>query len=185
MSNMRMFVSMSMMFIFLAGCGRGEKGPDDVIIAKIDNYEMTAGDFKNDVQPGTGKTKEELLDELITRKVLLAEAQRQDFDKDRAFMKEIESYWELALLKLLYQKKSKEFARDIQIDEREVLAEYAGLIEDYPDMAAEPMNEVLAELREEQRGEKLRQAIDAWIGGLRSRARIKIDNENLAMVNID
>jgi len=171
--------------IFISGCGKCEKARDKVMIAKIDKYEMTADDFKSGVLPDIEKTKEELLDELITKKILLAEAQKQNFDKERAFMREIERYWEQALLKLLYQKKSEELARGIRVDERDVLAEYDRLIKDRPDIASEPTDELLAELREDLRGLRLRRAIDAWVDGLRSRARIKVNKENLAKVDID
>ena len=167
MNNIRIFVSMAILLIFLTGCGRGEKARDKTIIARIDNYEMTADDFKSEVDITMGnkplpadpaKAREELLDELITKKVLLAEAQKQNFDKDRAFMKEIERYWEQALLKILYKKKSAELLENVRADDREP---------------------------EDVRNVKLRDAIDAWIDGLRSRARIKIYRENLEKVELE
>ena len=80
------------------------------IIAKINNYKLTVNDFKDELMPKARdislsadpeKAKEDALNELVTKKILLQEAQRQSFDKDAKFMKEIERYWEQALLKLL------------------------------------------------------------------------------------
>lgn len=104
--------------LILFGCGSGvSKKEDSKIIAKINNYELTTTDFKSEIDPilakryikDPAKAKDELLDDLITKKILIQEAQKQNFDKDRVFMKEIERYWEQALLKLLIKKKSAEF----------------------------------------------------------------------------
>jgi len=94
----------------ICGCGRPKNpGADDKIIAKINNYTLTAGDFRDSAAKMMGGTKEAVLDELITKNVLIQEAQKENFDKDRAFMNEIEKYWEQALLKLLIKKKMAEF----------------------------------------------------------------------------
>ena len=88
------------------GCGGAKKiSGNDKVVARINNYTMTAEDFR-DYARVAGGTKEEALEELITRDILIQEAQKNNFDKDRAFMKEIERYWEQALLKLLIKKKN-------------------------------------------------------------------------------
>ena len=120
--------------IIVSGCGRGgESLIDKRIIARINNYELTVSDFNNEIGSllmrkylarDPLKAKEELLEQLITKKVLLQEAQRQNFDKDRNFMREIERYWEQALLKLLLKKKSDELSKTITVTDSEVLDEY-------------------------------------------------------------
>jgi len=94
-----------------AGCCRKECHKDEVI-AKINNYEVTAGDIRDEARL-TAKSKESVLDEIITKKILLQEAQKKNLDKDKGFMKEIERYWEQALLKLLINRKIEEFAKTL------------------------------------------------------------------------
>jgi len=151
-----------MLILPVSGCGREKpRTGDDRIVAEINNYKMTVGDFKGEARfaavsgvaaKDPALAKSEILDEIIMKKLLIQEAQAQNFDKDKAFMKEIERYWEQALLKLLYKKKSEELARAISVSDGE--------------------------------NGKLQQAIEAWMNDLRSRARIKIYEDNLKGIDI-
>ena len=107
--------------LYVCGCGRAKEAAGDTrVIARINKYTMTAEDFRNSASRTFGATKEEILDELITKNVLIQEAQKENFDKDKAFMKEIERYWEQALLKLLIKKKTAEFSAAFKGDEKKV-----------------------------------------------------------------
>lgn len=147
----------------LCSCGdnpSGKSGEDTRIVAKINNYNLTVSDFEDETKFGSsGRNKEELLDRLITKKILLREAQKQNFDKDRAFMEEIERYWEQALLKLLLKKKMAELSRSIAVDE--------GLP---------------PEARNDIRQKKIQEALDKWVNDLKDRSDIKIYKENLEKV---
>ena len=102
------------------GCGGAKKiSGDDKVVARINNYKMTVEDFHNSAR-AIGGTREEALEELITRNILIQEAQKENFDKDKAFMKEIERYWEQALLKLLIKKKTAEFSAAFKGDTQKV-----------------------------------------------------------------
>jgi len=120
----------------LGGCGWGNQqrsANGEGIVARINSYKMSAADFKDRVEflltskylsVEPNQAKEELLNELINRNVLLQEAQRQDLDKQKAFMREIERYWEQSLLKLLLRKKSQELSEKIIVDDSEAIEEY-------------------------------------------------------------
>jgi len=62
---------------------------------------------------------------LINKKILIQEALKLNFDKDKTFMKEIERYWEQALLKLLFKIKSDELSRTVRVDDFEVRQAFA------------------------------------------------------------
>jgi hypothetical protein len=96
------------------------------------------------------KAKEDALDKLITKKILLQEAQRESFDKDQKFMKEIERYWEQALLKLLINKKIDDFSKKLPAD-----------------------------LSVEDRQKMLQDELTKWVSGLRASAKVRIYRENL------
>ncbi len=152
-------VLLSSVFV-MAGEPRGD---DDKILARINNYTLTTADFKSETQralpsglsaPDLEKAKESLLDDLITKKLLIQEAQKQNFDKEKAFVKEIERYWEQALLKLLYKKRSQELLREISMNE------------------SDPNS----------RDRKVQEALNAWIEDLKKSANIKKYKENLKAV---
>lgn len=166
MSSLKMYLSVclaiSVLFVAISGFS-GETKDDDVVLATINKYKLTIADFKFEARdklaagltgPDFEKAKENLLDDMITKKLLIQEAQKQNFDKEKAFIKEIERYWEQALLKLLYNKKSQELLREISGSE------------------SDP----------EVRDRLVRKAMNAWIEGLKKRADIKKYKENLKAV---
>jgi parvulin-like peptidyl-prolyl isomerase len=122
--------------VCLAGCGgrtEARKGKDSRKVALINNYTLTVEDFKREVSPlldgktlsdDSQKAKEEMLEELITKEVLLQEAQKLNLDKEDVFMREIENYWKQTLLKLLINKRSKEVFVNTYVEDRQVLDEY-------------------------------------------------------------
>jgi len=125
----------ALVFCFMAcGCAQHSNSDDDQVVAKINNYELTKEDFKNEallitgsksLPPDQSKAKEELLDEMINKKILIQEAQKLNFDKQKSFMKEIERYWEQALLKLLFKRKADELFGSIQVSRQEIEARYS------------------------------------------------------------
>lgn len=157
-------VSMAVVSLVLCcGCARKPVTAGGKVIARINNYDLTEEDFMRGavyalpdrtLDPDNDVMKEQLLDELITQQVLLQEAQRQDFDKDAAFMKEIERYWEQALLKLLIKKKLREIT-----------------------LAIPP-------LEDEARQERIREEMSSWVSELRKRSDVRVYRENLKGVEI-
>lgn len=152
--------------LILSGCSGGSSAPKGggKVIAKINNYELTEEDFRDNAAIMTRgefyardkeKAKKEFLEELITKNVLLQEAQAQDFDKDKAFMKEIQRYWEQALLKLLIKKKTREISGSMNIREPE-----------------------------EIRHRKVKEAMSQWVETLRRNARVTVYKENLKNLEI-
>ena len=120
MGHLRIFAIIFLVTSSLSGCGAPKTpAPEEKVVAKINNYDMTAGDFRDAARAISG-TKEQIMEELIVRNVLVQEAQRENFDKDRAFMKEIEKYWEQALLKVLIKKKTAEFTTAFKGDKAKV-----------------------------------------------------------------
>ena len=121
MRNITLLISFFMIAaLALSGCGKQPAGKNGEIVARINNYELTVEDFKSEVDPILAKrymtvepdlAKKALLEDIITKKILIEAAQKENFDKDSVFMKEIERYWEQALLKLLLKKKIDELSQ--------------------------------------------------------------------------
>jgi len=119
----------------------GERGApgEERVIARVNDYEIFDSDlayafgqaeYSERITPEDATSLEalemklRLMDQLVTRKVLIREAQKQDFDKKPEFMKEIERYWEQALLKFILNKKSKELMGSVTAEEWEIRNEY-------------------------------------------------------------
>jgi hypothetical protein len=103
------------------------------VVAQINKYKLTVADFLGEagtvlpdrpLPADAKKAKRDILEGLVTKKLLLQEAQAANLDKESGFMREIERYWEQALLKSLFKKKADELSGIIRVDENEVLDEY-------------------------------------------------------------
>lgn len=188
MRKKELIIAMMLFGIFLNGCESRKLPPGDGrIIAKINNYEMTADDFKNELKH-SGYVKylggspedaeEEVLEQLITKNILIQEAQRENFDKERAFMDEIQDYWEQALLKSLLNKKIKEISRQVHVSDAEAKAEYERLTK-ASDKQLDPYEKMSSEIKSNILNRKIQAALNTWIKDLRKNSNVKIYKENL------
>lgn len=166
----------------LAACGRKE-GPER-IVAAINDYRMTVEDFNYESKEvlRMGKvlgdfpaTKEDILDALITKEILLQEAQKEGLDKDRNFMKSMELYWEQTLIKNLLMKKSREILETVMVYEDEIADYYNKM----PPDEKKPLAEIRDDIAMRIKMKKEREFMDEWIDRLRSKARIKINKKIL------
>jgi peptidyl-prolyl cis-trans isomerase C len=115
-------------------CSGKESPREGRVLARINDYELMVSDFKKEtstLMPNKGyyaspeKAREAYLEEMINKKILIQEAQKQNYDKEKFFMEEIEKYWEQALLKLLLKKKGEELTRNVMVSSEEVKEEYS------------------------------------------------------------
>ena len=181
--------------IFLFGCNSANSNGsgDTRALVVINDYTLTVGDFKSEAEttyPSTyfsedsEKKKKELLGDIIAKKVLLQEAQKQNFDKDKVFMKEIERYWEQALLKLLTEKKTEELAASINITEEEVRDEYNTLLEEnggdfgsYEKKAPAVKGYILQG--------RVQKEFNDWIGRLEDTSKVEVNEELLTEIKLN
>ena len=70
------------------------------------------------------------LDNLITRKLILQEAQKMGLDRKKEFLKAIENFWEKSLLKIMVDEKTDEIFTDITVTDEEVEESYAKWVGD-------------------------------------------------------
>lgn len=132
--HMFFVMTMLLVFLLLGACQRGPASPqgNEREVAAVNKYKIFVSDFATAVYPpdkageisDSPETKKAILEDLITRKALIEEAQKQNLDKQKDFMKEIERYWEQSLLKLLLKRKSQELSHAVGVDKAQVQAEY-------------------------------------------------------------
>jgi len=176
-----------------SGCGeRPEKDRGARVVARINDYELTATDFRDEVDPALAKrylsadpleAKKELLEEIIIKKILIQEAEKQNFDKNKAFMKEIEQYWEQALLKLLIGKKAEELSLQITVPQGEVVKEYERMLKEEGGKP-EPFEKASPRIRRDIRHKKIEKALEEWVTDLRKKTKVTINEKVLGEIEI-
>ena len=131
---MRKYLIIVLAVLMIAGCKCQAK--DRQILAKINNYEITKQEFEEEFKNSgfsvsdTEESRKSFLENLINRKLVLQEAQRLGVDKDKAFLKSIERFWEQSLLKVMLDKKSKDISMLKEgADKKEAVNAYDGWIE--------------------------------------------------------
>jgi len=169
---------------FIAGCSPGNKTGDKVI-AQINKYKMTEEDFKYEFKNApydevdflkTEKGRRQYLDGAIEKEVLLQEAQHLGIDREKDFMKSIESYWEQALLRILLERKSKEISGLIHVYDNEIEEYYRDSGEKQP--FAKVKNEIMDIIKQKKETE----AMNAWIEELKKKSYIKVNEEVLKSI---
>lgn len=178
---MKKYLLFFLLVVFVAGCSRVSKEKE--ILAKVNNYEITRQEFEEEfAQSSSGMTdtvesRKEFLENLINRKLILQDAQRQDLDKDKAFLKMIEKFWEQSLLKLCLDKKSKEIAGSNFVNDKAVEEAYQKMFKE--GKTDKTYDQMYQQIRWEITKLKESQMMSDWIGDLRKRAQIQVNYDLL------
>ncbi|MBL7070777.1 MAG: hypothetical protein ISS26_01230 [Candidatus Omnitrophica bacterium] len=171
-------IVVSVILSLSAGCARQPRS--EKVVATVNDYSMSVEDFNYEskeifrmgkVIGDTPNTKEDILDALIVKQILLQEAQRQDLDKDKEFMRSIELYWEQTLLKNLLRGKYAELHKKTTVFEEEIVEHYNLLAPE----ERRPMSEMRDSIVREIRSGKEKKLLDEWIGQMRLKSRIRIN----------
>lgn len=176
--------------VLIGGCGPSpETGREnDTTLATINDYHLSLDTFQRqlaselELEPDyklTIDAKREFLDSLIRKELLIQEAVRQELDRQPAFTKAIEKYWESTLIRDLIDKKGREISKRITVTEAEIADRYKALKESAPETG--PLSEALRrQLIAELMAAKKTARLDAWMDELRRQATVTIDAKALA-----
>lgn len=162
-----------------------DRTTDEGIAIRINDYTLTPSEF-NDLFMEAGiyedapDSRKAFLKNLIKRKLLLQEGQRDGIDKQRDFLKSIENYWEEALLETVLDRKTKEVSSKTMVSDEELEAFYTKWSKDNPGNK-ETLEDIQELIKWQLLRKKQRAAIDTWINRLKSNAEIQIDNEAIGI----
>lgn len=165
------------LLLFISGCQGSSK--DKIILAKINDYEITKEEFEEEfkVSPfgrtDTLESRKEFLKHLINRKLILQEAQAQGLDKKKSFLKLIERFWEQSLLKIALDRKSKEIVGSVQVSDGTIEETYKNMLKEGE--TEKPYEEMYKEIKWRIIKLKESQMMNGWLEGLRKDADIQID----------
>ncbi|MBM3252875.1 MAG: hypothetical protein FJZ16_01310 [Candidatus Omnitrophica bacterium] len=173
--------------LLLIGCDNLPKQKKFVV--KINNYTITQGEFEEEFKNtsaewlGPDAQKEEFLENIINRKLLLQEAECLGLNKDREFLKNLERFYEQSLLKIVINNKSNELALKTQVSDSEIEAYYNEMVK--KKLIEKPFPEVYKEIKLQLLRQKQAQAFNDWVEELRKKAKIEVDKKALGIEYIN
>ncbi|MFQ5485900.1 MAG: SurA N-terminal domain-containing protein [Desulfobacterales bacterium] len=171
--------------LFLSGCTQ-ESGDKKDVLAKINEYELLLEEFEDqlvaelelekDFKP-TQEARNEFLEQIIRKELLIQEAKKLGLDRKKKFMHTIERYWESTLIRDLMELKGDEFDKRTYVSEEEISKRYQEMKK--RDVALPPLEEMRDRIIKKLKDEKRRAKLKNWISHLRKSAKIKIDQKLL------
>lgn len=173
-------------FFLAVTCCSQEKKEEVRVLAKINDFELSLDTFQQQLKEEvelapdfkiTQSAREQFLEELIRKELLVQEAKKRQLDRREKFVRAIERYWEATLIRDLMEEKGAEIAKRTLIGEEEVQDSYAKLKASEPSLSANP--KVQERIRRELLEEKKNKALEEWVRGLRRGAKIEINQRLL------
>ena len=152
---------------------------------KIDAYTLTAKAFEElfhqyETKEDTPENRANFLDNLITRKLLLEEAQRRGLDTQKDFLQSIENFWEQSLIKLVVDQKVKEIEKKITVTDSEIETSYQKWVQENPG-TSKLLPEVRNLIEWRIRRAKEAQAMEEWNNELFQKAHLQMDKRALGI----
>lgn len=167
-----------MLLIFSYGCAKERQKR---IALRINDFIMTEEELEEEIRKSeisdSPSERQKFLEDLINRKLILQEAEHLGLDKEREFLKAVERFWEQSLLKIMIDRKSKEIAGQISVTDREIEKRYNEMLEQ--GTVNKPLSESYNEIKWQVLRNKQTQALNAWVEGLRRKAKVEIKSKIL------
>lgn len=167
--------------LFLFGCTAKPKNKE--MLAKVNNYEITRQEFEEEFKASpfgrndTLESRNEFLNNLINRKLILQDGQDKSLDKNKDFLKMIERFWEQSLLKLTLDKKSKEIAGLAQVSDKTIEETYQKMLKE--GKTDKTYDQMYNQIKWEITKLKESQLMNEWMDGLRKKSQVKVNYELL------
>ena len=159
---------------------------DEQVVATINGLKLTLNEFQsrlaeeleleNDFKL-TREARREFLESIIKKELLIQKAKELNLDKEEAFIRAIERFWEATLIKDLIDLKGKEITKKIVVSQEEVKARYDLMVEEDKDLP--PLGEVEKTIARELKEIKKTKRLGEWINSLRKEASVNINTQLL------
>jgi hypothetical protein len=178
---MKRLISIAVVFVVLILAAYLLKNyfKDDDYAVRINSFSMSLDDFEdyfakmNAGRADTADARKGVLEALVSKKLILQEAERLGLQKSEDFLNALQHYYEQLLFKLIVDLKAKELASEINILD-------AGVREKYNDMVAEgltdkSLDETYQQIKWQLLREKQTQALNDWLNKVKEDSLIDID----------
>lgn len=148
---------------------------------QINQFNMSKQEFDDYFQrinlsgEDTPRRRKEVLEQLISKKLILQEAERRGLHKSREFLKSLEAYYEQLLFKMMVDEKARELSSEVVVSDKEVRDRIEKLSEE--EVLEEPIQKLYSKIKWQIFREKQAEAFERWLESLKQKARIEIDQE--------
>ena len=180
-TNLCLIALIGLLFL-QCSCTKHDKKDETVV--KINSFGLTASEFEELFHEyeaeDTPEDRADALNNLITRKLLLEEAQRRGLDTEKDFLRSIESFWEQSLIRLVVDQKVQEIVKNITVTESEVEADYQKWLKENPG-TPKPLPEVRHLIEWRIRKAKEAQVMEGWTNDLIQKAHIQVDKKAIGI----
>ena len=168
-------------------CCAQEKIEEKKALAKINDYVLTLDEFQVQLAQElkldrefklTKEAKNEFLDQLITKEILIQEAKRRKLDRKEKFIKAIERYWESTLIRDLMEMEGQKIEKRTVVSQEEIEMRYKemkNLDENQP-----PLESIRQKISEKIMEDKKSSMLEEWVNHLKKKAMIEINQELLS-----
>jgi len=165
------------------GCGKTQ--PEGKVLAEINEYTLSLAEFEKQLAAEiemdsefklTREAKENYLNQLIQKELLVQEAMKLELDRRDRFVKAIERYWQSTLIRDLIDLKSEEISTRTIISEEEIEERYNKMKTLDKDLSS--LDVLQDRIRADLKEEKKTKLLEEWIETLKKSAKLKV-NENL------
>lgn len=170
--------------LVLFSCSDNNSLEKEDIVLTINDFNMSRTEFQtqykadmeyNETFKKSDTVKQEMLDGLIRKELLIQEAKKMGLDKNIKFVTAIERYWEATLIKLLMEQKTDEILKTTLVSDVEVKKKYDAYKLKNTNLPA--LNTIKKEIVEEIIKSKKAYVLENWVESLRKNANIKIDDK--------
>ena len=170
----KFFVGITIICV-LVSCGCAKKEKPAISIGSIS---ITAEEFEEAYQKTKGArggevSRKEFLESLVTRKLILWEAEILGLDKDQQFLESLQLFWEQALMKLVLARKLNELTLVCRVSEKEVSDYFQRHKEN--DFQGKELIEVHGQIKTLIHRIKQQLELQRWTSSLKKRVNINID----------
>ena len=171
--------------VSVMSCGQ-EQSDQELILAKINEYTLTLNEFntllKEELEYNAEfkldqDAKRAFLDQIITKELLIQEAKRRQLDRKDKFVRSIERYWESTLIRDLMAMEGQAIEKRTVVSQEEIETRYDELHQSSPNPPQ--LTALRDQITQQILEEKKRHSLEDWIGRLKSKAQIKVDEKLL------
>jgi peptidyl-prolyl cis-trans isomerase C len=165
----------------LSSCS-AQKAVNEEVVITINDHEITLSEFNNLFEAtgleGTLENRKQFANNLITRKLLLQEAQRQGLDKEEDFLKTIENFWSQSLLQTVIARKVKEDPKNSEVSDVEIRSIYDEWKLANPDQV-KSFEDMKKFIKWQVIKKRQTEALDEWVDELLNKADINVKGKDI------
>jgi len=168
--------------LLLYGCAK-VKEPAAI---KIGNISASVVDFERAFKNSpysvtdTPESRGEFLDSYLTRMLILKEAVDKRLDKDEEFLKNVESFWQQSLIKIMLDRKIKELSANVKVSGAEIKDYYEA--HKGTEFKDKDLHSVYESIKWKILNNKRQNSVNSWVASLKKSSKIDI-NYNLLKIS--